>query len=289
VGDKFNNTVKALGSFGSKLVAGGDFTATIGLVIVETAHVAVLESAGWLQLGDGLDGYVNVLMEGVDGSLCAGGAMYQDGTPRFGLALLTQGGSTWTHMLPDLADYITPSTGPVEVRALMAINPGFIVAGAFHYHSGTADGQGLASFSGVPNGLEPMASFNGPVDAIAIDFGIVDAFAMYVAGEFTQQESEAVPYIAHTIATSLGINRPGMDLTMKLHPNPSGQELQISWAEPADGENWIDILDGRGGTVQSQSAKGTSATLDIAALAAGSYYAQIRINGRRQVLPFIKR
>lgn len=289
VGDKFNNTVKTLGSFGTKLVAGGDFTSTIGLVIVETAHVAVLEDAEWLQLGDGLDGYVNVLLEGADGALCAGGALYQDGTARFGLALLGQGSTTWAHMLPDLADYITPSAEPVEVRALIAMNPGFLVGGAFHYQQGNAEGQGLAAFNGVPNGLVPMASFNGPVNAIVLDLGIVDAFGMYAAGDFTQQENDAVPYIAHMISTPLDIAKPDAAFRMELHPNPAGQEIHIEWKEAAHGQARIDVLDSRGRMVHSQAAQGLRATMDLGALAPGTYYIQLLANGRRQVRPFVKR
>lgn len=289
VGDKFNNTVKTLGSFGTKLVAGGDFTSSIGLVIVETAHVAVLEDAGWLQLGDGLDGYVNVLAEGADGALCAGGAMYQNGTARFGLALLDQGSTTWAHMLPDLAEYITPSAEPVEVRALVAMNPGFLVGGAFHYHQGSAEGQGLAAFTGVPNGLVPMALFNGPVNAIALDFGLVDAFGMYAAGDFTQQETDAVPYIAHFLSSPLGIARPDATLRMELHPNPAQQEIHIAWEEAAFGQGQLDVLDSRGRAVHSQAAQGLWATVDLSALAPGTYYVQLMVNGRRQVQSFIKR
>lgn len=289
VGNKFDNTVKTLGSFGTRLVAGGDFTGTIGPGGVGAAHVAVLEDAGWEQLGDGLDGYVNVLTEGTDGALCAGGAMYQDGTARFGLALLYPGNATWAHMLPDLAEYITPSTAPVEVRALLAMNPGFIVGGAFHYHQGTTEGQGLAAFTGVPNTLVPMASFNGPVNAIALDHGIVDAFALFAAGDFTQQESEAVPYIAHFFSAPLGMAGPNTTLGMELHPNPAGHQIQVAWQGATTGHGQIDILDSRGRAVHSQATKGQRATVDLSALAPGTYYVQLTINGHGQVRPFIKR
>ncbi|MBS1937026.1 MAG: T9SS type A sorting domain-containing protein [Bacteroidetes bacterium] len=290
VGDKFNNTVKALGSFGNKLVAGGDFTATIGLVIVETAHVAVLESAGWFPLGNGLDGAVNAFATDLFGTLYAGGTMYEDGVPRFGLARISAGSADWEPLMPSLPGYIDASPGPVEIRALLVDYSNKVyVGGSFHITHGTMEGRHLAYFTGTADDFIPAGLFNGPVNALVTNYGISDAFGLIAGGEFTMQEGDDVPYLAWAMGIITSVRGNSREVGLRLHPNPANDRLSVEWDQNAAVPGRLSVVDAQGRTVLSQGTTGGSGIIDVSSLAPGSYRLLFSTGSHRQVLPFIKR
>lgn len=288
VGEYFNDAVLALSFHDGHLVAGGQFTATTGSTGASALHVAQFVSGSWGQLGAGLNGTVNVLMTDMYGVLYAGGALYANVAPLFGLARAGAGTTTWEELLPNLAGYVTAGAGPVEIRALMSDGIGVYAGGSFSVQQGADIGQGLAYCSGAPDSFMPMASFNGPVNALANDPFISDAYGLYAGGEFTMNESTSIPYAAETILAS-GIHNPAVSSGIQLFPNPAQDRLTVTFDAPLSGPAVLEVVDAEGRLVLSEMATGRTAVINIAHLAAGSYTLCISAGGSRRTQAFIKR
>lgn len=288
VGEYFNDVVLALSFHDGHLVAGGQFTSTTGSTGTSALHVAQYGANGWAQLGAGLNGTVNVLMTDMYGEMYAGGAMYANVAPLFGLARVGVGTSTWEELLPNLADYITAGTGIAEIRALMSDGIGVYAGGSFNVQQGTESGQGLAYCSGAPDNFTPMASFNGPVNALAENLFISDAYGLYAGGEFTVDGSTNIPYAAETILAS-GIHGIVARSGMQVFPNPAQDRLTVTFGETLPSSAVLEVVDAGGRVVLSEAATGRTATLNITHLAAGNYTICVATGGVRRSATFIKR
>ncbi len=283
----FTGEVKCLGSHDGQLVAGGGFDGVqIGDPVIQAQHVATLSTGGWTQLGDGLDGTVLTLLD-MNGTLYAGGAMYANIVPLFGLARIPAGASNWELLMPNLANYIFDSPGPGEVRTLMTEGNEVYMGGAFNMALGMVNGQHLARFLGAPDSFEPLAYFNGPVDALAADPFISDAIGLYAGGEFTQNVGDTVPYVAGTILTT-GMNELPENVGMALFPNPAHDRLTVTLDGPSDHVT-LEIVDAQGRTVITRLLRDRSVILDVKQLATGAYTLRAVEENRIRSLPFVKR
>ncbi|MCB0759262.1 MAG: T9SS type A sorting domain-containing protein [Flavobacteriales bacterium] len=284
----FTAPVRCLGSHDGQLVAGGEFDGVqIGDPVLQVQHVATLGPSGWAPLGDGLDGTVLSLLD-VEGTLYAGGSMFANIAPLFGLARLASGTASWEHLMPNLVDYISGGPGPAEVRALLSDGDHVYMGGAFGMVQFTSMGQHLARFLGTPDNFEPLAYFNGPVDALASDPFISDAFGLYAGGEFTQNVGDTVPYVAETILTT-GIREAPEGAGLELFPNPASEGLTVILDQAFTGDATLDIVDVNGRTVLTRTLRDRTTDVDIKALAAGAYTVRVIAEGHKRSQPFIKR
>lgn len=282
----FNAPVHCLGDLNGQLVAGGAFTALAGSGGTNIAHVAVHGPAGWAQLADGLNGAVNVLLN-TNGVLYAGGAMYANIAPLFGLAQISAGAPAWMPDLPNLANYVSSGAGIAEVRALMGDANGLWVGGSFDLIQGTLIGQHLAFWNGTPDGLTPMAAFDGPVDAVAMDYFISDAYGVIAGGEFTQDQGNPAPYLAETYIGS-GVNNLPDAGGFAIYPNPALDHVDISLQQAASGNTVLGVFDAQGRLVKSVQFTGPTTSLGVATLAAGAYTMRLTSATGTYARPFIK-
>lgn len=282
----FTGEVKCLGSHDGQLVAGGEFDGVqIGDPVLLAQHVATYGPGGWTQLADGLDGPVFALLDD-QGSLYAGGSMYANIVPLFGLARLGTGADTWEQLMPNLTDYAYSGIAPAAIRALLSDGDHIYIGGDFGMTQFMVEGQNLARFQGTPDSFEPLAYFNAPVDALASNPFISDVFGLYAAGEFTENNNDTVPYIAEAIL-STGIKSPPEKTAVSLYPNPAHDRLTVTLVAISDNTN-LELVDAQGRIVMASSIKGISTTLDISALVPGAYMLRIAGNTRVSPQPFIK-
>lgn len=283
----FTAPVRCLGSHDGQLVAGGEFDGiTIGDPVLQAQHVATLGPFGWTQLGGGLDGPVLSLLDD-QGTLYAGGRMFANIAPLFGLARIGEGSDTWEQLMPNLVNYVTGGPGPAEVRALLSDGDHVYIGGDFGMEQFTLMGQHLARFLGTPDNFEPLAYFNGPVDALASDPFISDAFGLYAGGEFTQNVGDTVPYLAETILIS-GIHETSGSTGLELFPNPASERLTVIVDQAFTGDAKLDIVDANGRTVLTRTLKDRTTNLDIKSLGTGAYTVRVIAEGHKRSLPFVK-
>ncbi len=282
----FNARVLCLGDFNGKLVAGGAFTALSGGSGTSLGHVAIHEPGGWVQLADGLDGAVNVLRN-ANGKLYAAGAMFANVAPLYGLAHIATGAAAWTHALPNLANYVSSTLGDAEVRSLLDDGNGVWVGGSFSIIQGTLVGQHLAYFNGTPDGLTPMASFNNPVNALAMDYFVSDIYGVIAGGEFTQDQGNPAPYLAEAYIGS-GIHDMPDAGGFTLYPNPAMDQVTITMQQAAGGKPVLDVFDAQGRLVQSKPVTGLTTTFHVASLPAGAYSIRLTSTHGSRTRPFIK-
>lgn len=283
----FNAPVRCLGERNGQLVAGGGFTAMVGGGLI-VQHVAFFGTSGWEQLGNGLEGPVNALANTADGTLFAGGAMYNGTTPLFGLARIGMG-PTWELLLPNLANYIgTPSSPDLaEVRTLAADGAGVWAGGSFTVSQGTLIGNHLAYCNGVPDAFEPGAFFNEPVNALVPAFGGTGVQDLVAGGDFTNGSSGPAPYLAvATIGTGVHSSAPAAGFV--LSPNPAQNELRILLEQAPGAGAHLEVLDAQGRTVLRNPVADRSATLDIQSLAAGRYSVVLHNGSGAAPVAFIK-
>ncbi|MEO5585633.1 MAG: T9SS type A sorting domain-containing protein [Flavobacteriales bacterium] len=276
----FDAPVRCLGTHEGKLVAGGDFTGiTIGDPLLFANHIAILGNSGWQQLGGGLNGTVHALLD-VEGTLYAGGAMLANIAPLFGLARIGPNAASWEQLMPNLVDYVSPAPGPPGVRTLLLNGGDVFIGGSFGMLQGMVNGFHLARFSGTPDSFEPLAYFNGPVNALAADPFISDAIGLYAGGEFTQNVADTVSYLAGTYLNT-SIQHVPERSAMLLQPNPASDRLTITLEDGASANATIEVLDVQGRTVFTRALHGQSVTLDITTLAPGAY--TVRIVGEQGI------
>ena len=277
---QFNAPITCLGSHNGQLVAGGDFTAVNNSgTILPVQRITTLGQNGWSQLGDGLNGTVNTLMD-KEGTLYAGGIMYAGASPRFGLARIASASSTWELLMPNLADYTLTQSSSVEARTLLSDGDNVYVGGDFEMIQIMTTAKNLVRFSGTADSFEGLALFNAPVNALASNPFVFDAYGLYAGGEFTYNVVDSVPYLAEAILTT-SIHAAPEHTAIALHPNPATDRLTITLDEDASGNATIEVLDVQGRTLQTHTLRGRSRTLDIASLAPGAY--TVRIVGDQKV------
>lgn len=143
------------------------------------------------------------------------------------------------------------------------------MGGSFGMFQGMINGFHLARFSGAPDSFEPLASFNGPVNALAANPFISDAIGLYAGGEFTQNVADTVQYVAETILTS-GMNELQENVGIALFPNPAHDRLTVTLYGPSE-HVILEIVDAQGRTVLTHPLRGGTVTLDVKQLANGPY------------------
>lgn len=281
----FNEPVTCLGSNNGQLVAGGMFTSvTVDDDNVPASHVATFTNGTWAQLGDGLDAPVLCLATDGD-TLYAGGRLYENAVPRFGLARFHPGEAQWQLLMPNLQNYVWNLAGPDEVRAIIAGAGPVIIGGSFHITGVMVEGTGVARFKGTPDAFTPMTAFNAPVNAIAYNNNIPDAFGLIAGGEFNMNILDTVPYLAEAVI-GMGIRAPEV-AKIVLGPNPATDVLHVDLGEGIHGN--VQVVDAQGKVVLSFQATRRTATLDVSGLAAGTYLLQVQGGVRTKAVPFIKR
>ncbi len=285
---RFDAPVRCLGEQNGQLIAGGEFSSVqIGNPSYPAQHVAVLDTAGWEQLGDGLDGAVLALLNDAGGTLYAGGAMYANASAVFGLARIVSGASAWEHLMPNLADYIPITPGTTQVRTLFSEGGNLYVGGDFELVQMTTMGRHLAQFTGTPDGFTPLAYFNAPVDALGSNPFISDAFGLYAGGEFTQNVNDTVSYIGETLLGT-GIRDVPPAGGISLYPNPAHDQLIVNLVHPVPGPAVLEVLDIGGRAILSQPVSGTTSTIRVAPFAAGTYTLRLMSDEGVRTQPFIK-
>lgn len=283
----FNAPIRCLGTHQGKLVAGGDFTSVQEGPVTTAMHVATLDAGGWEQTGDGLNGQVFTLLD-VQAMLYAGGAMYANASPVFGLARISPGAPAWEQLMPNLGDYVPIFPGTTQVRALLADGDQVYMAGDFHLNLFTLTGTHLARFLGTADVFEPLAYFNAPVNALASDPFISDAHGLYAGGEFTQNIGDTVPYLAEALLNTAVQEAEG-NTSMSLWPNPATDQLTITFADGASRNATVEVLDAQGRRVLTQTLPGRSGTLDIRTLATGTYTVRPVGHDDARARTFVKR
>src|SRR5690606_32811991 len=143
------------------------------------------------------------------------------------------------------------------------------IGGSFGMLQGMVNGFHLARFMGMPDAFEPIAYFNGSVNALAADPFISDAIGVYAGGEFTQNVVDSVPYLAETILFSSVDPLPTIP-GMALSPNPAHDKITVSLDAPY-GDLSLEVVDAQVRTVLTRSIHGGPLTLEINQLATGSY------------------
>lgn len=283
---EFNDGVTCLASFNGELVAGGAFTEVqAGTVVTPALRVARFTPAGWAQLGNGLDGMVLSLDTGT-GMLYAGGQLYLNEVPKFGLARMAENDGLWTLMMPNLPDYVAPMVMNQSIKTVLSVGNAVYIGGEFTMYVDLIEGNNLAQFLGEPDGFEPLASFNQVVNSLAFDPFAGDSTGLFAGGAFTLNQFESMPYLAH-LQTSVGIQEPPDPATLSLFPVPTDHRLTVRTNGP-----WplrLRITDSTGRTVLEHAVQGPEETMDMSALVPGCYVARtVGIHGTRPV-PFIKR
>lgn len=213
--------------------------------------------------------------------------MYANASPVFGLARLGMSASTWEQLMPGLGSYITITAGTTQVRALYSDGASIYVGGDFEMVLFTSMGKNLARFTGTPDGLEPLAYFNGPVDALAA-IPFVSVVGLYAGGEFTQNVSDSIPYLAETLLGT-GIREAAEIHGMAVFPNPASDHLSVTLTHAPTGQALLEVLDVQGRTLLTQPITARTTTVSIAKIAAGAYTLRLIGEGRQLAQPFIKR
>ena len=276
----FDAPIHCLGTHNGRLVAGGYFTTmNVNGTTLPALHIASLSQAGWGQLGDGLDGNVLTLLD-KEGMLYAGGAMYDGTDAKFGFASIAPASSTWELLMPNLSDYTSSVTVDPQVRALQSDGDNVYVGGNFEMFQMIISGKHLVKFLGTPDSFEALAFFNAPVNALASNPFVSDAYGLYAGGEFTQNVADTVPYLAETYLNTSIQNVPERS-TLLLQPNPASDRLTITLEDGASANATIELLDVQGRTVLTRAMHAQVSTLDITTLAPGAY--TVRIVGEQGI------
>ncbi|MCC7501045.1 MAG: hypothetical protein IT229_00855, partial [Flavobacteriales bacterium] len=216
VGQALNGPIHALEMHNGELVAGGLFTGSwsFGTVDNSIQHVARFNDTAWVQLEDGLDAGVYDLLETNDGYLYAGGDLYANIIPTFGLARLA-GGVLWEQLMPNHTMYIQQGSGVTQITSLAAQDTTIWFGGDFGIVQLMTTGWNCGRFLGTPDMVEPTALFDGRVNALAAwSTGIVSG------GDFAAEGMLALPHIAFTdLAT--GITPLDGPPSLSLWPSPA--------------------------------------------------------------------
>lgn len=281
VGAFFDGEVHALGSHDGKLVAAGAFDGPADNTDPIWRHVAVY-NGGWAQLGDGLDAPVFDLLE-VGGDLVAGGTLYDDGAPRFGVARLADGSDTWSLQMPNMENYLYPwSTGPSEVRTLAERDGAVYFGGTFQAGSMMDMGQCLGRLDG-PDEMALLGFFNAQVRTLALQGDVLVA-----GGPFTEVNFQDRPYVASVDLGAMGLDDAAARAPLALWPNPAVNELNVP-VGPVPARSLV-AVDAAGRTVlQAALLPADRQVLHIGALADGAYTVVLTdVNGGRRTGRFIK-
>ncbi len=279
VGSIFNDAVLSLGTHNGDLVAGGSFTQMVTVTDPITNHVARFDGTDWLELGGGLDATVRCLLE-VDGELYAGGDLFANVIPTFGLAKMESGAMEWTNLLPEHATYMSSGPGPSYIASLVERDGMFYFGGQFGLEFLMVYGNHIGSFNGQPDGVAPMALLNNEVHTVAI---VNDRLVMGGAFDLSY------PHVAVVdISTDIS-SLPDTDGNLVTYPQPANDRLTIETLGIDLSKAAIRVVDAEGRAVPvpitRQSGK---ALLDVQGLAPGTYLVSIAVGDQLHSTRFIK-
>lgn len=279
MGSIFNDAVLTLATHNGELIAGGLFTQMLTVNDPLTQHVARFDGTEWLELAAGLDAPVRCLLE-VDGSLYAGGDLFANIVPTFGLAKLENGATEWTELLPDHADYMFNGIGPSYIASLVENNGMLYFGGQFGMEFMMVYGNNIASFNGEPDGVSPMAVLNNEVHSVALWNE-----RLVMGGAFDL----SYPHVA-SVDISTGIS--GNDVILidaLIYPQPARDVVTLEIADRDLSSAIIRVLDMEGRVVQVPIGRqGERTTLDVRGLASGTYLVQVAMGEGMHATRFIK-
>lgn len=274
-----NGKVRTLESFNGELVAAGEFTDHQFGQTGTVRHVAHLVGNQWQQLGDGLNANVNDLLIH-DAALYAGGDMFANMLPTFGLARMDPGQSSWQALLPDHGSYMVPGFEPLFISSLASHSGQLYAGGRFNTASMMVAGNNIASFNGMPDGLEPLAQLDQAVHALA-----VSGNRLIMGGEF----SANLPHVAVTDLTTGIAPETGNDLVLETFPSPAKDRIRLRCPGTDLSKAVLRLVDLNGKEVKvSIELQGEQVLLDLQPIAAGSYVVQLSAGGRSFNGRFVK-
>jgi hypothetical protein len=287
LGSIFNGTVHALAMHNGMLTAAGAFTALESDTDPVIMHVAQLEGYEWVQLGDGLDATVRTLYSPFpnNSTLYAGGDLYANIVPTFGLAAISAGNAAWEHLLPNHADYMPSELGPTYISSLvMDMNAAVIYFGGRFSISpllGTY-GTNIASLSGITADMvEGMAVLDEPVNSVAL---MGDHLVM--GGEF----HASYPHIA-AVDLATGILDHGAELlALEIAPNPSFDQVTVNVPDAFGTNALVRMMDAAGKVMDVPVQRsGNMLRVDVQRLAQGSYLLELTGNDRSAMGRVVKK
>lgn len=275
-----NGKIRTLESFNGELVAAGDFTDHQFGQTNAVRHVARLVDDQWQQLGDGLNANVYQLLIHND-ALYAGGDLFVNVVlPTFGLARMDPGQSSWQAMLPDHGAYMTPGFEPLFISSLASHNGQLYVGGSFTTPSMMTVGNNIATFNGMPDGLEPIAGLDQAVHALA-----VSGNRLIMGGDF----NATLPYLA---VTDLGTGidpQTAYDLVLEAFPSPAKDQITVRCPGTDLATAMLRVVDLSGKEVKVQMERQKEQVLlDLQSIAAGSYVVQLSAEGHSFHGRFVK-
>jgi trimeric autotransporter adhesin len=278
-----NNTIHTMASFNGELVIGGAFTGlwSFGNPDSSLMHVARHDGNAWVQYADGLNATVRDL-EVFDGQLHAGGDLYENIAPVFGLARIAAGANTWEQLMPNLSMYIFPGVGPTYLSCLYATDAALYLGGAFSIASGLSYGSNIAVFHGQVDGFTPSATFDAPIRALAM-LGT----RLVAGGDMLTANGAQVDHIAELeLATS--IEELPANIELSLWPNPVETSATVSVGQPVSPDTWYELTDPTGRVVASERVTTQRFAVDAGALAAGAYTLRVGDGTRTGTMTIVK-
>lgn len=282
VGGNLNGTILTLASFNGDLIIGGEFVGVqvFGAQDTSLMHVARLNNGGWEQLAGGLNAAVRDL-EVFDGALHAGGDLFENIVPVFGLARLAAGGGAWEQLMPNLTNYVFPGVGISAIHALHVADTTLYLGGEFSIASGLTYGSNIARFHGVPDQFEPAATLDNSVHDIAVHGNLV-----VIGGAFTSGNSTQLDHIG-TFDLSTSVVDPPGQLEFGMMPNPARDIITITRATNEQGS--IMVTDATGRVVMNELwGNGTAHNINVTALPPGSYTIVLSDGTARSAKTFMK-
>lgn len=282
VGGNLNGSILTMASFSGDLVIGGAFVGVqvFGAQDTSLMHVARLNNGGWEQLAGGLNATVRDL-EVFNGALHAGGDLFENIVPVFGLARLAAGGSTWEQLMPNLTNYIFPGAGPSMIQTLHVADTTLYLGGEFSIASGLTYGSNIARFHGTPDQFGPAATLDNNVQDIAVHGNLV-----VIGGAFTSGNSTQLDHIG-TFDLSTGVPDVTAQLQFSLAPNPARDMISLTYT--TNERAALTMVDATGRVVMNEPLGNDPVHgIDVSSLAPGSYSVVLNDGGQRGTKTFIK-
>ena len=265
-GYPFDAPVYTLGDFAGQLVAGGAFTQSISPMDPLLGHVASF-NGDWYQLANGVDAPVHDLRV-LNDTLYAGGDLYINIVPSFGLARVVAGAPDWELLMPNHTAYIIPGVGPTYINTLAYRNGSLYFGGEFGIMVGLSYGTNLGQFIGTDN-VAPLAVFDGTINSL-VAFGN----DLIAGGDFTQSNFAPTPYVAYTdLSVGVPEGTPMANLD-GLWPNPASDVIALPVAQ-FRGQR-ARVVDATGRQVlEDRMISSDLLRMDVSALSPGAYHLQV--------------
>ncbi|MCB0790974.1 MAG: hypothetical protein H6595_00285 [Flavobacteriales bacterium] len=286
VGDPLNNAIHALSIHDGRLVAAGAFTEIGQFGGTPCMHVAELVNGQWQQLADGLPDEVFALHER-NGTLLAGGMLFDGTDPGFGLALLPASASQWNAPQYQNGSILTNATATPSAVLGFGEHAGEVfLCGTFEvYGPGLNDsGNHVARFVDATEDVQGIAWIGGDVVNATTSYG----GQIVIGGSISYANST----LLNNVGTSdllLGIDRPiTWNTDIRLAPNPATDLLGVEWSTP-DAVR-LEVVDAGGRTVIApRTSTGGRDRLDVRDLEPGAYWLRSTVDGRVTATPFVRR